>query len=84
MAQKTPGYANALLQISSETSIDQNVALAAAVQLGTLVETHWKYKDETHANKIASPGFQFIILSEDQDKQKVRQNIIQKIYECQN
>ena len=46
MAQKQPGYAYALLQIASMSNVDQNVALAAAVQLGTLVETHWKYKDE--------------------------------------
>ena len=67
-AKKQPGYANALLKISSESSIDQNISLAAAVQLGTLVETHWKFRDETHANKIVVDGFQYIILSEQQDK----------------
>ncbi len=62
-----PGYAVALLQISGESSLDQNVALAAGVQLGTLVETHWKFNDVTHANKIAVEGFNYIIIS-DEDK----------------
>lgn len=84
MAQRQPGYAFALLQISSEKTIDQNVALAAAVQLGSLVEIHWKYRDEGHARQISTEGFQFIILSEQHDKQKVRESIVQKIYECQN
>jgi hypothetical protein len=57
-----------LLQISSEKQISPNVALAAAVQLGTLCETHWKFKDETHANKIAISGFNYIIISESFDK----------------
>jgi hypothetical protein len=48
--------------------LNENITLAAAVQLGTLVETHWKFKDESHAKRIAVDGFQFIILSEDLDK----------------
>lgn len=56
-SQRAPGYVIALAHISSNKDVNYQVALAAAVQLGTLVEHHWKFKDETHAQKIATAGF---------------------------
>jgi len=47
--QRTPGYLVALANISGNKQVNYQIALAAAVQLGTLVEHHWKFKDETHA-----------------------------------
>lgn len=58
------------------------MALAAAVQLGTIVEHHWKFLDETHAQKIAITGFQYVILDEATDKHQLRMMIVQKMYEC--
>ena len=40
-----------------------NINHAAAIQLGTLVEYHWKFKDEEHAKKYAVEGFDYIILN---------------------
>lgn len=53
------------------------------MQLGTLIEYHWKFRDETHAEKISTKGFNYIILSEP-DKEQIRQCIIHKMYECEN
>ena len=71
LAQKQLGYMVALLSISGAKDINPNIAVAAAVQLGTLVEHHWKFKDETHAQSIAVTGFNFVIFNE-QDKQTLR------------
>jgi hypothetical protein len=53
------------------------------VQLGTLVEFHWKYYDDAQAEKISVPGFKWIILSE-ADKASVREKIVTKMFECEN
>ena len=66
-AQKQVGYLVALLNISAAKEINPNVAIAAAVQLGTLVEHHWKFRDESHAQSIAVTGFNYVIINE-QDK----------------
>jgi hypothetical protein len=55
--QRTPGYVIALANISANKQVNYQIALAAAVQLGTLVEHHWKFRDETHAQKLVSQGF---------------------------
>ena len=55
--------------------------LSAAVQLGSLIEYHWKYKDAEQADKISVPGFKWIIISP-ADKESVRANLITKMYEC--
>lgn len=55
--QRTPGYVIALANISANKQVNYQIALAAAVQLGTLVEHHWKFRDETHAQKLVSSGF---------------------------
>lgn len=55
-----PGYLSALLQISSTNQFNEGgitVDLAAAIQLGSVVEHHWKFKDEAHAKKITVEGF---------------------------
>lgn len=59
------------------------MALAAAVQLGQCVQYHWKYHSVEQAERISVSGFKYIVLSE-QDKEAVRQQIIVKMYECQN
>ena len=48
-----------------------------------MIEYHWKFRDETHAKKIAIEGFDFIILNPD-DKQVVRQNIMAALYRTTN
>jgi hypothetical protein len=45
-SQRQPGYMTSLLAIASNKQVEPATALAAAVQLGTLVEYHWKFKDE--------------------------------------
>ena len=45
-SQRLPGYMTYLLAIASNKQVEHATALAAAVQLGTLVEYHWKFKDE--------------------------------------
>ena len=51
------------------------------MQLGSLIEYHWKYKDAEQADKISVPGFKWIIISP-ADKESVRANLITKMYEC--
>jgi hypothetical protein len=51
------------------------------VQLGTIVEYHWKFYDVEQAKKISVKDFEFIILTEN-DKEYVRQNILAKMFEC--
>jgi importin-7 len=53
------------------------------VQLGKIVDYHWKFNTEEQAKKISSEGFQYIIL-DPQDKLLVRENIMQSLYMCQN
>ena len=52
------------------------------MQLGSLIEHHWKYKDPEQAEKISVQGFKWIIISE-ADKQAVRDNIVNKMFECE-
>ena len=44
------------------------------------MEIHWKYRDVAHAEKISTSGFDWILLDEG-DKQFVRENIMEAIYE---
>ena len=59
------------------------MSLAAAVQLGLIVEYHWKFKDPEHAKKITVDGFDFVILDQS-DKQTVRDNILGCLYKQVN
>jgi hypothetical protein len=52
-AKKVDGYARSMLEISAEQSVDINVRLAAAVQLGVHVEFNWKFQDPEQAQRIA-------------------------------
>lgn len=52
---------------------------AASIQFGRLVETHWKFKTVEQAERVATSGFDYIIIDE-QDKQSVRKNILEAIY----
>ena len=78
-AQKTPGYASALLKISADTSLkgqfNIDINHAASIQFGQLVEIHWKFRDAEHAAKVATSGFDYILIDEG-DKQCVRENIM--------
>ena len=49
------------------------------MQLGTLVEYHWKFVSEEQAKKISVEGFEYIIL-DPIDKQVVRDNIMKSLY----
>jgi len=80
-AQKRPDYCSAMLEVSADGTIDPNLSLAAAVQLGTCIDYHWKYLNPEQAEKISVTGFRFIILSE-ADKHHVRTNIVSKMFTC--
>lgn len=80
-AQKRPDYCSGLLEVSGDNQIDPNLSLAAAVQLGTCIDYHWKYINPEQAEKISITGFRFIILS-DADKEYVRTNIVGKMFNC--
>ena len=41
-----------------------DVNLSAAIQLGTIVEHHWKFKNDKQAKEITVEGFEYIILPE--------------------
>lgn len=75
------GYCPALLEISGNPTTDPQVRMAAAVQLGLIIETHWKFTSEEHAKRITVPGFEFIIVSPE-NKEQVRANILGKMFEC--
>lgn len=82
-ARRTPGYASALLKISADKSLatQQNVDIshAASIQFGRLVEVHWKFKDEQHAQEVAG-GIDYIVLNEE-DKKCVRENLMRAVFE---
>jgi hypothetical protein len=44
--------------------VQGDVNHAASVQLGTVIEYHWKFRDPEQAKKIALEGFDYIILDE--------------------
>ena len=52
---------------------------AAAVQLGKIVDHHWKFHSEEQAKKISIEGFEYIIL-DPSDKALVRESIMQSLY----
>ena len=70
-----------MLEVSADTQIDPNLALAAAVQLGQIIDYHWKFHDPEQAERISVSGFRFIILNEN-DKNYVRTNIVSKMFGC--
>lgn len=82
-SQQREDYCSALLEVSADSSIDPNLSLAAAVQLGQCVDYHWKYYDREQAEKISVSGFRYIILTE-ADKNYVRTNIVSKMFQCEN
>ena len=53
---------------------------AASIQFGSLVDLHWKFHSHEQAKKVATSGFEYILLNES-DKQFVRENIMQAIFE---
>jgi hypothetical protein len=53
------------------------------VQLGKIVDHHWKFNTEEQAKKICTEGFDYIILDL-ADKQLVRDNLMQSLYLTQN
>ena len=82
-AQQRQDYCSSILEVSADANLDQNLALAAAVQLGTMIDYHWKFFNPEQAERISTPGFRFIILSEP-DKDYVRTNIVSKMFSCEN
>ena len=82
-SQQRDDYCSSLLEVSADATIDQNLSLAAGVQLGQCIDYHWKYYSAEQAEKISVSGFRYIILSEN-DKTYVRTNIVSKMFECEN
>ena len=80
-SQGRPDYCSSLLEVSGDSTIDQNISLAAAVLLGQCVEYHWKYYSVEQAEKISVSGFRYIVLNE-ADKEYVRTNIVGKMFHC--
>lgn len=82
-----PGYVSSLLQISADPAFNAGQQIdinhAAAVQLGKMVDYHWKYTNAEQAAKISVVGFDFIIL-DPQDKVLVRENIMQSLHMTRN
>jgi hypothetical protein len=69
------------LQFNQSQQIDINHA--AAVQLGKIVDHHWKFHSEEQAKKISVEGFDFIIINP-ADKDLVRDNIMVSLYMATN
>ena len=47
-----------------------------------MIDYHWKFFNVEQADKISTPGFRYVILSE-QDKEYVRTNIVGKMFACE-
>jgi len=86
-AMNMNGFCSAMLTIASNSEYNNNrkadVSQAAAIQFKNMAETHWRFKNETHARDATCSGFRFIILQEE-DKQYVRDNILELILNCKN
>lgn len=86
-AEKVPGYVASLLQISADPQFNagqqMDINLAASVQLGKMVDYHWKFDTPEQAQKISVTGFDYIIL-DPQDKLLVRENIMQSLHMATN
>jgi len=39
---------------------------------------HWKFKDKAHAERVATTGFEFVLLDE-ADKEAVRENMMKAV-----
>ena len=61
----------------------EHTRLAAAIQLGLIVEHHWKFKDQQHAEKLCDSGFEWILIPEP-DKEYIRKNIAERLYNQTN
>ena len=80
-----PGYASSLLKISADKQLASqyqqvDINHAASIQFGQLVEINLKYKNKEHAEKVATSGFDYVLI-EDADKSWVRENIMNAIFE---
>jgi hypothetical protein len=53
------------------------------VQLGKIVDHHWKFVSDEQAKKISVEGFDYIIL-DPSDKALVRDNIMTSLYMATN
>ena len=82
-SQGRPDYCSSILEVSADQSIDQNIAFAASIQLGTMMDWHWRYFNQQQAEKISVQGFRYIIIS-DMDKDYVRKNIVSKMFNCRD
>jgi len=69
------------IQFNQGQQIDINHA--AAVQLGKIVDHHWKFNSEEQAKKVAVEGFDFIIFDQ-ADKALVRDNLMRSLYIATN
>ena len=69
------------MQFNQGQHVDINHA--AAVQLGKIVDHHWKFTSEEQAKKTAVEGFDFIIFDQ-ADKALVRDNLMRSLYIATN
>ena len=52
-------------QATGETrNYDIDVTHAASILFGQRVEVHWKFKDKEHAERVATSGFEYVLLDE--------------------
>jgi importin-7 len=76
-----------MLYISTNKSSNEGrkskITQAAAIQFKNMAQTHWRFRDDTHARDACVDGFRFIIISED-DKVYVRDNILELILQCKD
>jgi hypothetical protein len=56
---------------------------AAAVQLGKIVDHHWKFTSDEQAKKTAVEGFNYIIFDQ-ADRALVRDNLMNSLYIATN
>jgi hypothetical protein len=86
-SMKIAGFTSAMLHICSNSKYNEgkkvDVSQAASIQFKNMAEIHWRFKSEAHARDATVSGFRFIIIQQE-DKQYVRDNILELILQWEN
>jgi hypothetical protein len=86
-SMKMSGFTSAMLHISTNEKSNKGgngkITQAAAIQFKNMSQTHWRFRDDTHARDACVDGFRFIIIGEE-DKMFVRDNILELILQCKD
>lgn len=81
------GFCSAMLHISTDPKYREgrkvDVNQAAAIQFKNMAEFHWRFRDEAHAKDSCVAGARYIIIQAE-DKDYVRNNILELILQCKN